>query len=188
MTRKYPIVGYVRDVNGDLWDIRDIRDTKHGFDLYFGTPAHNHGAYRGGLPRLITTIALRDFWSNNRTRGHGFLFDLPAGRTTLKRARKRLGVNYHNDLTEFWTDRIEDLGSLPISEFAARHGVNRKMVLERRARMIGRRARAIGWWREPEIRGILLSGLTLSQVGRTLDISISQAKRLRDQAKQEPGD
>lgn len=186
MTRKYPVIGEVRDLDGHWWDVREIRDTRHGFDLYFGTPANNHGAYRGGLPRLIATKALQDFWHANRTTGRGFLFDLPAGRTTLKRARKRLGFNYLDDLTEFWTDRIEELGSLPVHEFAARHGVDRSVAFERRRRMLGKRARAIGWWRKPEIRAILLSCLTLSQVGRRLDISISQAKRLRDKAKQEP--
>jgi hypothetical protein len=183
--RKYSIAGQVRDVDGDLWDIRDVRDTKHGFDLYFGIPANNHGAYHGGLPRLIVTKALRDFWQANRTKGHGFLFDLPAGRTTLKRARKRLGFHYLDDLTEFWTDRIEDLESLPAREFAAKHGVELDVAFDRRLRMVGKRARAIGWWRKPKIRKILLSGLSLSQVGLKLDISISQAKRLRDQAKQE---
>ena len=37
--------------------------------------------------RLIATQALQDFWIANRTRGHGFLFVLPAGRTTRKRLR-----------------------------------------------------------------------------------------------------
>ena len=27
------------DVEGSLWDVRLIRDTKHGFDLLFGSPA-----------------------------------------------------------------------------------------------------------------------------------------------------
>jgi len=185
MKRKYPIVGQVRDLDGDLWDIRDVRDTKHGFDLYFGTPANDHGAYRGGPPRQIATNALRKFWQVNRTKGHGFLYDLPAGRTTLKRVRKRLGFHYLDDLTEFWTDRIEDLGSLPAREFAEKHGVEVDVAFERRLTMVGKRAREIGWWRKPKIRKILLSGLTLSQVGRKLGISISQSKRLRDRAKQE---
>ncbi|MDQ6733257.1 MAG: hypothetical protein M3Z35_03940 [Nitrospirota bacterium] len=182
--RKFPVIGEVKDVYNHLWDIRDIRDTKHGFDLYFGAPANNHGSYRGGLPRLITTNALRDFWHANRTEGHGLLFDLPAGRTTLKRARRRLGLNQRNDVTEFWTDRIEDLGSLRMGEFAARHSVDLSMAFHWRKKIIGKRARPIGWWRNPETRAILLSGVTLSRIGRRLDISISQAKRLRDQTKQ----
>ncbi len=181
----YPIVGQARDVHGHLWDIRDVRETRHGFDLYFGTPADDHGVYRGGLPRLIATKALYDFWDANRTRSHGFLFDLPAGRTTLKRVRRRLGINFNDDVTEFWTDRLEDLEKLPAREFAARHGVVKQLTFERRRRMVGLRARPLGWWRTPETCAILLAKLTLVEVGRKLGIGTSHAKRLRDRAKLE---
>ena len=185
MMCKYPILGQVTDVNRELWHVRDVRTTKYGFDLLLGTPAKHHGTVRGGLPRLIATTALRDFWETNRALGRGLLYDLPAGRTTLKRARRRLGFNYLDDVTEFWTDRIDDLATLPVREFAVRHGVDPAVAIERRFRMVGRRARQIGWWRDPAVRGILVSDLTLSETGRKLGISISQAKRLRDQAKQE---
>ena len=182
---KTPIFGQVKDVNGDLWDIFEARNTKHGFELYFGHPANDHGAYWGGLPPLIATEALRDFWDANRTVGHGFLFDLPAGRTTLKRVRRRLGFNFLNDATDFWTGRIEDLASLPTREFAIRHGVDVHVTREWRLKIVGKRAREFGWWRTPSICEILLSRLTLSQVGRKLGIGTSHAKRLRDRAKQE---
>ena len=32
MKRKATILGQVRDVEGGLWDVRDLRDTKYGFD------------------------------------------------------------------------------------------------------------------------------------------------------------
>jgi len=153
--------------------------------LYFGTPANNHGAYRGGLPRLIATKPLHDFWEVNRACGHGFFFDLPAGRTTLKRVRKRLGFHYIHDRTEFWTDRFEDLSSLSAREFAVKHGVHVDEVLDWRLRIVGKRARPLDWWRKPKVRKILLSELTLIKIGRKLDISTSHAKRLRDRAQQE---
>ncbi len=78
MGRMFPDCGQVKDVDGITWNVRDVRTTKHGFDLHFGVPADNHGAYRGGLPRLIATPALRDFWDTNRLEG-GLLYDLPAG-------------------------------------------------------------------------------------------------------------
>jgi hypothetical protein len=182
---RFPVTGQVRDVDGDCWDIRDVRTTKHGFDLYFGTPENNHGAYRGGLPRLIATQALRDFWEANRIKGHGFLFDLPAGATTLKRLRRRLGFNFRDDTTEFWTARKEDLDSLRTCEFAARHGVNTEVAFDWRRKIIGIRARPIGWWRKPKFRKVLLADLTLIEVGRKLGIGISHAKRLRDRARLE---
>lgn len=55
MKRNPKILGQVRDVEGSLWDVRQIRDTKHGFDLLFGSPEPRLGSYKGGLPRLIAT-------------------------------------------------------------------------------------------------------------------------------------
>lgn len=138
------ILGQVRDVEGGQWDVRQIRDTKHGFDLLFGSP-DDHGSYRGGLPRLIATQSLVDFWEANRTKRDGMIFDLPAGRTTLKRVRKRLGFNCLDDVTEFWMERIEDLGSLKPREFAVRHSVNAVVACDRRFQLLGRRARQLGW-------------------------------------------
>ena len=76
------ILGQVVDVEGSLCDLRQIRDTRHGFDLLFGSPTRP-GVYRDGLPRLIATRALADFWEAHQTKQR-VLFDLPAGRATLK--------------------------------------------------------------------------------------------------------
>lgn len=107
MKRKATILGQVRDVEGGLWDVRELRDTKHGFDLLFGSPVHHLGSYGGGLPRLIATRSLKNFWEVNRTKRDGVIFDLPAGRTTLKRVRRRLGFHSLKDLSKFWKKRIK---------------------------------------------------------------------------------
>jgi hypothetical protein len=181
---RYPVTGQIRDADGDCRDIRDIRTTKHGFDLSFDTPADYLGAYkRSG--RLIATLALCDFWEANQTKGHGFLFDLPAGATTLKRLRSRLGFHFRDDTREFWTARKEDLDSLRRREFAARHGVHAKVAIEWRRKIIGRRTKPSGWWRKAKFRGVLLAGLTLIETGRKLGIGISHAKRLRDRTRLE---
>ena len=182
---KYPVCGQVRDVDGALWDVRDVRTTKHGFDLYYGSPDKAHDTHRGGQLRFIVTKAVRDFWWDNRLESHGFLFDLPAGRTTLKRARNRLQFNHRDDVREFWTERIDDLATLPIGEFAAKHGVDKILAFDWRRRLVGQRARPLGWWRTPETLRVLLSGMSLSQVGRELGIGISQSFRLRRQARKE---
>ncbi len=181
---KYPVVGQVRDVDGILWDVRDVRTTKHGFDLLFGSPAEHHGT-GFGLPRLIATQPLYDYWDANRTNHRGVILDLPAGRTTMKRVRRRLGFNYFDDLSDFWRERIEDLQQLSPREFAARHNVNVDVVVETRMKLLGRRARLLGWWRKPEIVQILQSNISLKEVSKKLDISTSQAHRLRRQARQE---
>jgi hypothetical protein len=179
------IFGQVRDVDGGLWDVRQIRDTKHGFDLLFGSPTPLLGSYRGGPPRLIATQPLVDFWEANRAKYGGILFDLPAGRTTLKRVRHRLGFNYLDDLSDFWQERIEDLETLSTRAFATRHKVDIHVAAETRFKLLGRRARKLGWWRKARPLKILRSNITLREKGEKLNISISQAKRLSDQARPE---
>jgi hypothetical protein len=182
MKRKATILGQVRDVERGLWDVREIRDTKHGFDLLFGSPEPRLGSYRGGLPRLIATQPLIDFWEANRTKHDGVIYDLPAGRTTLKRVRRRLGFHYLDDLSEFWKERIEDLEELSAREFAIRHKVDIHVVFETRRKLLGKRARDLGWWRKPRPLKILRSNITLREMAEKLGISITQAKRLRDRA------
>jgi hypothetical protein len=181
----FPVCGEVKDVDGTLWDVRDVRDTRHGFDLRFGTPANDHGAFPCGPPRLIATGALRDFWEANQIKGHGFLFDLPAGRSTLKRVRRRLGFNQRDDTREFFADRAEDLELLSVREFAARHGIARGVAGDWRRRIVGRRTRPGGWWRKAKFLRVLHAGLTLIETGRRLGIGISHAKRRRDRARLE---
>jgi hypothetical protein len=182
--RKYPVLGQVRDVEGGLWDVREIRDTKYGFDLLFGSPVSRLGIEPSGLPRLIATKALKEFWDVTKTRHDGLIFDLPAGRTTLKRVRRRLGFNHLKDQSKFWNERIHDLKTLSAREFSARHDVNVEVVFDRRTKLIGRRARQLGWWRKPRALKILLSDITLREIGEKLNIGTSQAKRLRDRARQ----
>jgi len=145
--RKAVILGHVRDVEGSRWDVRQIRDTKHGFDLLFGSPEPRLGSYRGGLPRLIATKPLIDFWKANRTKHDGVLYDLPAGRSTLKRVRRHFGFHYLDDLSAFWRERIDDLEELSAREFAKRHKVDIQVVFETRRKLLGNWARNPGWWR-----------------------------------------
>jgi hypothetical protein len=185
MKRNPKILGQVVDVEGYVWDVRQIRDTKHGFELLFGSPARP-GIYRGGLPRLIATRPLADFWEANQTKHSGVLFDLPAGRTTLKRVRHRLGFNYHQDRADFWQERIQDLASLKSREFARRHSVPVYTVVDIRRKLLGNSTRPAGWWRKPEFLEILRSNVSLRVMGEKLGISTSQAHRLKRRARFQP--
>lgn len=182
---KYPILGRVQDVDGHFWDVKQIRETKHGFDLLYGSPDTHFGACRWGLPRLIATKSLYDFWDANRTKRDGIIFDLPAGRTTLKRVRHRLGFHWTRDRSKFWKDRIHDLETLSAREFAARHDVNIAIVFDTRAKVLGKRSRQPGWWREPSCLEILRSPITLREKGEHLGISISQCHRLSTRVRQQ---
>lgn len=153
--------------------------------MCFGIPEVDQGQLYGRFPSLIATEELWAFWDKNRTALHGFLFDLPAGRTTLKRMRSRLGFHFHRDQWDFWRDRAEELKSLSAREFAAKYEVDLNLVMEWRLRVVGKTARKPGWWRAPRVMKTLLSDSTLSEAGKKLRISISQTKRLRDRAKAE---
>jgi hypothetical protein len=181
--KKYPFTGVqVYDVDHSLWDVRDARETKHGFDLLFGTPVNTPlGSSTNGLPRLIATDALRDYWERNKTKSKGEVYDLPAGRTTLKRVRKRLGLNVKKDTWTFYRTHTVELRTLSASEFAERYGIDKHVVMHRRLRLLGRKARMIGWWKNEKVVEILREPLTLRAAGEKLGIKITHVARLRKQ-------
>jgi hypothetical protein len=184
-TKRNPlIIGHCRDVEGGSWDVRDIRDTKHGFDLLFGSPADWLGSYRGGLPRLIATRPLVEYWEANKTKHDGIIYDLPAGRSTLKRVRKHLRFNYHRNVAEYWRERMDDLKTLRPREFASRHNIPMAVVHENRLKLLGKSARELNWWQTPATIELLLSGQTLRAIGEKLGIRITHTKRLRVRARQ----
>jgi hypothetical protein len=180
--RELNISNLVRDVEGNLWDVRDARTTNYGFDLLFGQPVSRRN-WPGDRWRLIATQELYDFWERNRlNRATGVVMDLPAGRMALYALRRRLGFHCLDDLRAFWTERRDDLATLTLREFAARHGVSIAAAHRARTKSIGRTIRESGWWRKPEILGILQSDITAREKGEKLGISRSQARRLSCQA------
>jgi hypothetical protein len=182
---KYPPSGVqVYDVDECLWDVREARATKHGFDLLLGSPANTPlGSYFGGLPRLIATPALRDYWELVKTKRRGEIFDLPAGRTTMKRVRRRLGFNSLDDVDAFFQDRIGDLKALKAREFAERYGVDIHVAMDRRFRLLGRKARLLGWWQDEKVLEVLRAPTTLREAGEKLGIKTSQVYRLRERVR-----
>ena len=182
---KYPVIGETRDADGHLWYVRQVRETKHGFDLLFGSPESRVQPLPTGLPRLIPTQALKDFWEAHKMLHDSTLFDLPAGRTTLKRARHRFGFHVGRDATSYWKKHIDDLRLLSASQVAAKHQINDCVIHEIRYKLLGKMTREIGWWREPRVINILLSPLTLREMGKKLGIGTSHAGRLRRRAQEE---
>jgi hypothetical protein len=179
-------LGQIRDVHNDLWDVRDIRPAKHGFDILYGTPVYRLTYDSTGSPRLIVTKELAAYWHINRTKHDGVLFDLPAGRTTLKRARARMNFHYRRDVKQYWAEHVQDLAILPLHEAAARHNVDISVVRQRRREFLGPRARPLNWWRTPETLAILRSNITLREIGEKLGIGTTHAGRLRDRARLAP--
>jgi hypothetical protein len=182
---KYPVLCEVRDVENDLWDVRDIRPSKHGFDVLYGSRVSRLTNLRNG-PGLIVTKQLFDDWEANKTKHDGVLIDLPAGRTTLKRARAHLGFHYDHDVKNYWTEHLHDLQKLPVREIAARHNVDICVAKKRRRDFLGVRARQLNWWRRPETLAVLRSRITLREMGEKLGIGTTHASRLRSRARLAP--
>jgi hypothetical protein len=182
---KFPVLYQVRDVDNDLWDVRDVRPTKHGFDLLYGSRVYRLTSHRNG-PGLIVTKQLFDYWEANKTKRDGVLFDLPGGRTTLKRARSRCGFNHNRDLKNYWTEHIPELQTLSAREFAARHNLDVQLVFDSRFRVLGKVARDLNWWRTPETLAVLRSDITVTEMGKKLGIGRTHARRLRVRARLAP--
>jgi hypothetical protein len=179
----------IKDALGLEWDIKEARATKYGFDIYYGKRKDPTPYYAGGPNRLIYTNELKAFWASCALKHDGTIFDLPAGRTTLKRARLALGFNWDKDSEKFWRKRKHELKTLTPREFEGKYKhqeISGNRMSSWRLKIVGGKARPLGWWKEPEVLKLLLSEeKSLNQVRAELkeEISSSQAFRLRRQAK-----
>ena len=180
-----PAIGSrMRDINKASWNLREARPTKYGFDLCFGTPRDTYRVPYAGPNQIIVTKALRGFWYANRTKKLRFFFDLPAGSSSIQQTLRRLRFNHRADVQAFWTERVEDLASLPTRAFAAKHGVEPAAAFAWRLKLV-KRGRPKGWWRTPEFLKVLFSPMSLSEAGRELGVPMSEVNRLRRLAKRE---
>lgn len=178
----------IKDALGLEWDIKEARATKYGFDVYYGR-RRNPGQYDVSGPlRLIYSNELKAFWEKCALKHDGTIFDLPAGRTTLKRARQALGFHWDKDSDKFWRKHKQDLITLTPRQFEQKHR-DRELTGDRmsawRLKMIGSRARPLDWWETPDVIALLLSGRTLKQIRAELkeQISPTHASRLRTKAR-----
>lgn len=166
------------DIWGDTWRVVEERPTKHRFVLVLGrvypVPRVRGG---GGGTRVIVTRQLASYLEDYRLRVSEI--DLPCGSTTIKRLRKLLGHNWYSDSLDWWLDRIEDLGTLTIEEFAEQHDVSSGAVSVNRQALLGSLQRPFGWWRDPDVANLVLSPLPLAVIGDRLGIPAGSAGRLR---------
>ena len=174
---KYPISGEIQDVERRWWWIRDVRETKHGFDLLCGSLVIR-SLHPVGYPGVIPTQPLIDFWEANKRKRDCTVYDLPAHRTTLMYVRRRYGFDVHRATDVFFRERMDDLRTLTPSQFAAKHKVGAHIVYSMRKRYLGRTSREAHWWREPRILNILLSRLTFREKAKKLGICQTHARRM----------
>lgn len=120
MARQATIIGQAEDITGEVWDVRESRPTPHGFAVLLGWPQSVQRGPGGGSPRAILTPHLADYLAAHCHAPAAI--DLPIGRTTVKRLRKALGQDWYLDNEQWWRDRKEDLLSMTLDDFCARHG------------------------------------------------------------------
>lgn len=178
----------MRDIEGGLWDVRDVRATKHGFDLFFGSPVSRLDGYRAGRPHLIPTQELFDYWEARKTRGHGTIHDLPMCPSTGCSMRRRFGFHYFDNRSKFWQDHAGELKNMTAQECADHLGVDIQDVYARRRTFEPRLLRP-SWWLLPENRAILLAHQPLREMAKQLGVCISvvceMRKRVRTIARNE---
>jgi hypothetical protein len=120
------IIDQATDWRGVVWDVRERRPTRHGFDVLVGWPA---GAPRGRGGRgvaVILTAELAHYLGQTRLRD----VDLPIGKSTAKRLRAELGVRWSWDA--WWDARRDDLLSMTLEVFCSRHGCSMGAASQRR--------------------------------------------------------
>ena len=111
MARNAVILCQVKDVDGVLFDVREIRDTAHGWPVYIGWPADVQRGRGGCGPKVILTQELADYLKVTRiTQSKN---DLPFGANVLKRLRAELGLNYYLDVADWWAENPDGQGKSP---------------------------------------------------------------------------
>lgn len=132
MARRAQIVGQATDWSGARWDVREHRPTAHNWNILIGWP---HGEPRGQGGRgvaTILTVELAQYLATTRPCDVG----LPIGRTTVKRLRALLGLRWSWDA--WWQARADDLQTMTLEAFCARHGCSIGAASQRRAQLRAR--------------------------------------------------
>lgn len=128
-TRIDSAIGLISDRNGIDWLVAEARPTEHGFSIYLGWPQEEEGQ-RGVT--IILTNDLAEYLCATRARD----VRLPIGRTVMIRLRKVLGQDWWRDRDAWWAARADDLATLTLEQFAARHGGSPAAAWLRRKAMV----------------------------------------------------
>lgn len=144
----------ITDIWGEAWYVREKLETPHGFELLRGiygprrSPAAPRRKHTGGLPKVIVTVPLvQHLWTHALESYEAH--QLPISTETIKNLRRQLGISRSDYRDQWWTDRIEDLRSLPIKQFAAKHGVSQCTTSHHKKRLgLSRACRTRQWWDE----------------------------------------
>lgn len=127
MARQATIIGTATDYKGGTWDVRERRQTAHDFDIFIGWP-RNESRGRGGRGvAIIITVELAKHLSQIRQRD----INLPIGLTAVKHIRREIGASWSWD--RWWADLSNDLLTMTLEAFCAKHGCSIGAASQRRA-------------------------------------------------------
>lgn len=126
MARKAEIICQATDYSGKTWDVREIRETSHVFAIMIGWPNGEPRGQGGRGVAVILSVELADYLVRTRQRD----IDLPIGLTAAKRLRRKLGVSWSWD--DWWAKRADDLRTMTLETFCARHGCSMGAASQRR--------------------------------------------------------
>lgn len=180
MARKRKILCEIEDHAGDRWAVTESRPTFLGWSIHLGRPAAEvEGGGRGGKA-VIFTRELADYLEANRTTNIEVLQKtLGIGKQAILRFRKTLGINRYDDARAWWVERIDDLRSLTIEAFAAKHDRKVSIVERWRLELVGKTNRDAGWHLQPSAKEALLSPMPASHVARFLNVPVGTVGALR---------
>lgn len=157
----------ITDIDGREWVIREVRDTEHLFPVYLGRPVREPGPAGA---TVILTRELADYILSHR-RDRIDSLALPIGAAVIKTLRSRLGINRQADARRWWDERADDLRTLTLTEFAARHGVSIAAASREHARRFGRINRPDGWWASGPEAEIILCDVSAADVAEQLGVA-----------------
>lgn len=119
MARHADIIGNATDHAGLVWDVRERRPSKHGFDVLIGWPQGEPRGQGGRGVAVILSAELARYLVETRQRD----IDLPIGLTAAKRLRRELRITWSWDA--WWAARADDLRTLTLEAFCNLHGCSR---------------------------------------------------------------
>ncbi len=184
--KAYPPYLQIRDIDDLLWNIRETRPTRHGFDLFFGYPARVLlRKQRGpvGKFRLIVTRELVSYWEAHYS-DEAAIYDIPASRKIINRMSRRVCFNIELEHRRSIRRRRTIPPEPPsVCEFARLYNVSLEDAEEWRLFLLEPTPRPHQWWRDPAPVAVLLSTASLAETAATLGISSTYASRLRNRVR-----
>jgi hypothetical protein len=181
MKSKRKILCVARDSTGDEWSVTEARPTSLGWPVMLGIPTVEVEARAKGGPRVILTHKLLDYLlANRKTPGEKIRAELGLSKNAITNLRRTAGINRYTDARNWWSERTDDLRTLTLEQFAAKHGVKVGITEHWRLELIGKTNRDHGWYLDPSAVDALGSDLPAADVGTFLGgIPAGSVSRIR---------